>query len=306
MSYQDNVRAAAAALDINAEVDAVVAEFELVERGEQANWKIAERTYRCTLEAGDVAAGRASGKIKMEDWCARIRERIGKPFASVTGYRYKAVWKKYGLSSGIERPSWTDAYNDIRGVESMDANMVSTNFKRAIAHATPEQKREAFTSLASEPEVLSDPVASTAVFKQIAHQNPAAVQTAWEDTDTNIALSNARWQAREHTVVEPMREAHEETTHIFEPQDTALARTNFFYGVQKRVEQWTQELDGIRDFLTQADDVNAITRWSTAKSLEGLIRAAKACRDMLPASYVEEQAEEVVAATPRRKKLAAS
>jgi hypothetical protein len=284
MSYQDNVRAASAALS----------------RGEDANWELARLTFEV---CGDAGPGRPTQeRVGLRQWASDVSAASGRRFGYDAARHYRDIWVRFGNDAqGRHSIPWTDAYSEIRG-GSVGERMVEADFKRAMTNATPEQKREAFATLAHEPEVISDQAASTAVFKHIAAQNPAAVQTAWEDTDTNIALSTARWQAREHSVVEPSREAHAETKHIFEPQDTAVARTTFFYGVQKRVEQWTQELNDIREFLAQTDDVNAITRWSTRNALEELIRAAKACSDVLPASYVEEQADEVVTAASTRQR----
>jgi hypothetical protein len=183
----------------------------------------------------------------------------------------------------------------MRGVENMDANMVSTNFKRAIAYASPEQKRDVFATLAHEPEVLADQETSTEVLGQIVRDNPAAVVEAWKDTNTNIGLSTARWEARTDEATRQRAERQ-----VIEPKDSTLDRRVFLADVATKVEQWTRELEGIREFLEVTDDVDRIRRWATRQALERLVDAASACRDALPVSYTDQAEVEVPVVEHRR------
>jgi hypothetical protein len=241
MSYQDNVRAAAAAL----------------KQGEDANWKLARLTFEVCGPPGQ--RGRDTTYKPVEAWATDVRQESGRAFSSRTASYYRDIWHRFGLHPGATQISWTDAYSEIRG-GSVGERMVEADFNRAFTHATPEQKRE--------------------VFQRIVRDEPEVVQQAWQDTDTNVALSEARWQAHQEQIVQPARERRE----VFEPTDTTLDRTSFFYDIQKKVDQWARELDGIRDFLANTDDVNLVTRKATRSSFELLIHAAERCRDTLPGS----------------------
>jgi hypothetical protein len=244
MSYQDNVRAAAAALT----------------RGEDANWELARLTFENTSFRGQT-----SGTVSVQQWSDDIRSASGRSFGVKAAMNYRAIWERFGeLSPGTVRPEWGEAYTEIRG-GTVAERMVEADFNRALTHATPEQKRE--------------------VFQRIVREEPTVVQQAWQDTDTNIALSEARWQAHQEQIVRPAREAR--TT--FEPTDTTLDRTSFFYDIQKKIDQWARELDGIREFLASAEDVNLVTRKATRSSFELLIRAAEQCRDTLPSARASKE-----------------
>lgn len=186
---------------------------------------------------------------------------------------YRAIWERYGeLSPGTVRPEWSEAYAEIRG-GTVGERMVDADFNRALSNATPEQKRE--------------------VFQRIVREEPVVVQQAWQDTDTNVALSEARWQAHQEQIVQPARAARE----TFEPTDTTLDRTSFFYDIQRKVDQWARELEGIREFLANTDDVNLVTRKATRSSFDLLIHAAEQCRDAIPVPRTDSQDVE----TPRRR-----
>jgi len=257
MSYQDKVKAAAAAL----------------QRGEDANWELAELTFEV---CGPPMRGPTRvGFVSLEEWSADVRADSKRAFSAVTAGYYRRIWDKFGVSrSGKILPSWTDAYNDIRGVENMDANMVTTNFNRALTYATPEQKRE--------------------VFQRIVREEPAVVEHAWQDTDTNIALSTAHWKARQQ-IVEEQRQAQAAVKDVFEPRDSPLDHSVFFLDVGKKIDQWTRELNSIREFLGAVQDVNFITRDALRGRFKLLIHAAEECRDALS----DQPAEDVVEASPR-------
>jgi hypothetical protein len=286
MSYKDDVRAAAAALN----------------RGEEENWKLARLTYENTLESGDTRRQRDEGKVSMREWCEDVRAASGRAFSEKTGTRYKAIWARFGTLSqsdraryglpprgGPSRLSWAEAYDTVDG-RTMQERLGGFAVKNSLTYATPEQKREAFDRLSRDDDVVSDPHTSSAVLKQIAHSNPAAVETAWRDTETNIALSQARYNAREETL-EPMRQAAREAQPIFEPQDRTLDRHIFFADVATKVDHWARELAEIRDFLERSDDVDHLRRWSTRQAFERLVKAATACRDVLPSSSVPQTAD---------------
>jgi hypothetical protein len=277
MSYQDNVRAAAAALT----------------RGEDANWELARLTFESTRSRGEF------DKPTMETWCSDVRAASGRRFGVSTGEKYKIVWRRYGDPSLREGLSWNEAYIACFEGGSPDAfkeRLAPTNFNLGIEHGTVEAKRAAFSSLARDPDVITDHATSAEVFSQIALDNPAAVQEAWKHTETNAALSEARWQAHQEQIVQPAREKRA----IFEPTDTTLDRTSFFYDIQKKVDQWARELDSIRDFLANAEDVNLVTRKATRSSFELLIHAAEQCRDTLPSSRAAK--DDVVESTPHRRR----
>ena len=272
MNYDDNVRAAAAALD----------------HVEDSGWEVCRLTFESTLSAGRVDEQRLHGKVSMEQWCADVRAtRRRKQFSVGTGRLYRLMWEKYGRYPGSDLPEWDEAYAEIRGGK-IGERLVAANFRQAIAHASPEQKREAFATLAREPEVIADLPTSTEVFTQIVRDNPIAVQEAWKDTETNVGLSTARWQARDE-LHEPLREAIRDTEEIFQPKDATLDRRIFLADVATKVEQWTRELNGIREFLEFSDDVDRIRRWATRQALDRLVDAATACRDALPSSSAEQE-----------------
>jgi len=252
MSYRDNVRAAIAALNT-------------IAAGDDANWKLAELTYE---ECGPSGQGRRAQSVtSLAQWSADIMAGGAKKnFSPTSASYYRRVWELFGKKyhSG-DISDWTQAYNDMRGVANMDANMVSTNFNRALEYATPQQKQE--------------------VFQQLVRQEPAVVEQAWQDTQTNIALSEARWKAREQSL-EPLRAEQRETAPIFEPKDSALDRRNLLASIAAKVDTWTRELNGIRDILEYSDDVDWGRRWATRQALDRLVQAATVCRDTLPSSAV--------------------
>jgi len=263
MSYQDNVRAAAAALT----------------QGEKANWDLARLTFISTLMAGEKPG--QSHRVPMEQWCTDVRASSGRRFSRSTGERYKAIWYKFGPSLARDPISWTDAYEAMQGTPGKrEAN---TDITSALARATPEEKRE--------------------VFERIVREEPAVVQEAWQDTATNVALSEARWKARDE-MLEPQREAQRETAPIFEPRDTALDRRNLLASIATRVDQWTRELNGIRDILEASDDVDFGRRWATRQALERLVKAAIACRDTLPSEAVARTPEPGHHQAGRQRRLA--
>jgi hypothetical protein len=261
MSYQDNVRAAAAAL----------------KRGEDANWELARLTYETCGAApgsGGWQARAKAGYVAIQTWANDVANESGRNFSYATAAYYRDAWALRQTNPG-RFATWSDAYSSVRG-GTVGERMVEADFNRALAHATPEQKRD--------------------VFQRIVREEPAVVQQAWQDTDTNVALSEARWQAHQEQIVQPAREKRA----IFEPTDTTLDRTSFFYDIQKKVDQWARELDGIRDFLANAEDVNLVTRKATRNSFELLIHAAEQCRDTLPSSRAAK--DDVVESTPHRRR----
>jgi len=282
MSYQDNVKAAAAAL----------------KRGEDANWELARLTFESTWDrTGTWDEQDAAGKVSMDQWCSDVRDAAGRKFGRTWGFTYKAVWAKYGVHDHDHLPEFSEAIVTIKPENSRAASYERV-VEREVFAATPEIKREAFARLAQDPEVLADKGISKTVFSEIARQNPAAVQQAWQDTDTNVALSEARWQAHQEQIVRPAREARA----TFEPTDTTLDRTSFFYDIQRKVDQWARELEGIREFLANTDDVNLVTRKATRSSFDLLIHAAEQCREAIP---VQRASDEDVEVTPRRRRVLA-
>jgi len=228
-------------------------------------------------------------------------------FSETTARLYKRIWVEVGLRHGADPkslPSFRDAQDQVRG-RSEPERRAGTNFRSAIEHGSVEQKREAFARLAQDPEVMSDSATTSQVFSEIAQKAPEAVQQAWQDTETNVALSRARWEARDEAL-EPQREAVRETRGIFEPKDATLDRRVFLADVATKVEQWTRELNGIREFLEFSDDVDRIRRWSTRQALDRLVTAATECRDALPSSYEEQTGTEAPSTGRQRRKLAAS
>jgi len=251
-------------IDIEAELREMAADLDIISRGEEANWRMAERTARCTLDAGDVTAGRNNGKIAMAEWCRRVREVTGRRFSEDTGQRYKRLWLKYGGGLALHRIPWSDAYAEDTGGK-VHERMAAPMFNAALNNATPEQKQD--------------------FFQRIVREEPAVVQQAWQDTETNIALSEARWKARDQAL-EPLRAEQRDTAPIFEPKDSALDRRNLLASIALKVDQWTRELNGIRDILEYTDDVDWGRRWATRQALDRLVQAATVCRDTLPSSAV--------------------
>jgi hypothetical protein len=110
---------------------------------------------QCTDVGIAVSAGdhdlavhlRSATYVPVETWVANVRTASGRKFSkSVAGY-YREIWTKFGLHPGEVQTSWTEAYAEVRG-GSVGERMVDADFKRALANATPEQKREQFTALA--------------------------------------------------------------------------------------------------------------------------------------------------------------
>lgn len=245
--YKDQVRAAAAAL----------------QRGEDANWELAQLTHEVCGPPGH--RGRDKTYTSLEVWAKDVRDRSGRRFATITASYYRSIWNKFGIHSGVIQISWTEAYNDIRGVESMDANMVSTNFKRAIAHASPEQKREVFTTLAREPEVLNEALQDD--------------RTRWDIQSVSRQIAVEKYP---EAILHPVR---------LEPHDSTLDRRIFFAQLADKVDVWARELTQVREFLEWSGDVDQLRRWATRQALERLIDAAIACRDVLPSSYVDSESD---------------
>lgn len=283
IDYQKQVRAAAAAL----------------KRGEDSNWDLARLTFEVCGPPG--RGGHVAKPITLAQWAKDVAVESGRRFSATTASYYRDIWTRFESQYHQGDIDFTNAYAQIRG-GSVGERMVEHDFKRAMTNASAEQKREAFATLAREPEVLADLPTSTEVFSQIVRDNPAAVQEAWKDTQTNVGLSKARWEARDE-LLEPQREAARENREVFEPKDATLDRRIFLADVATKVEQWTRELNGIREFLEFSDDVDRIRRWATRQALDRLVDAATSCRDALPSSY-EEQAEAPAPASRARRRLA--
>jgi len=268
MSYQNNVRAAIAALNT-------------IAAGDDANWTLARLTYEVCGPSGQ--GRKVQPMTSLAQWSADIMAGGAKKnFSPTSASYYRRIWELFGekYHSG-DISDFTQAYNDMRGVANMDANMVSTNFNRALEYATPQQKQ--------------------AVFQQLVRDEPAVVEQAWHDTATNVALSEARWKARDE-MLEPQREAVRETREIFEPKDTALDRRNLLASIATKVDLWTRELNGIRDILEYTDDVDWGRLWATRQALDRLVQAATICRDTLPSSAVP-PAEQPGHSARRRQRL---
>src|SRR5262245_15713622 len=107
MSYQDNVRAAAAAL----------------KRGEDANWELAELTWKNTS-----FRGQAPGTVGVRQWSEDVQAASGRSFGEMTASYYRDIWELY---QGRVRSSWSEAYAEIRG-GTVGKRMVETDFNRAI------------------------------------------------------------------------------------------------------------------------------------------------------------------------------
>jgi hypothetical protein len=239
-AYEDQVRAASAALV----------------RGENANWELACLTYENTFEKGDVSGQQ---KVSMERWCADIRAMSNRRFSKSTGMTYKAIWKIYGHQQAGDRKSWTEAYAEVQGGTMAD-RMVEADFKRAIEHASPEQKREAIATLAQEPEVLADDETRWAV-KSAALKAERLAHPGWFQDPPFVRT---------------------------EPNDSTLDRRKFFADIAHKLDEWSAELEGIHEFLDWSGDVDQQRRWATRQAFERLINAATACRDVLPDTYVPE------------------
>ena len=233
--YKDQVRAAAAAL----------------KRGEDANWELAKLTYQaCGAPPG---RGRANVTgVSTKAWAGDVAAESGRPFSNFTAAVYREVWHRFGMNS--QGYSWSEAYAEIRG-GTVGERMVEADFKRAIANASVEQKREALTTLANEHEVL-------------------------DDDHTRRTVERAVYQIHQEKYPSI-------TPEPIPPRDSTLDRRMFLADIARKVDDWTRELDGIHDFLEWSGDVDQLQRWSTRQALERLTAAAIRCRDVLPESYVE-------------------
>jgi len=253
-------------IDIEQEIQAVQADLELIRKGEEAWWRIAERTYRCTLGAGDVHTERSLGKINMKEWC----DRNG--FSVTSGNYYKAIWQKYGLHPGGDRPSWTEAYADIRG-GTVGERMVESDFKRALDHASPEQ------------------VAS--VVKQIVRDHQSALEIAIDDNETRYAIQRAE-SARAQRIYGPIQ------NHLTrEVTDSAWDRWQFLIDMGHKLDLWSGELNYVVPFLSQTENVDYGHRQAAYLKLARLVEAAIACRDAIPGAPFPDvitQVQEVLAA----------
>ena len=235
--------------------DQVRAAAAALQRGEDANWELARLTYEVCGPAGP--RGRDTTWVRLDDWVADVRVKSGRQFSKMTASYYREIWQRFGVRQGVPQISWSDAYAEIRG-GTVGERMVEADFKRALTNATPEQKREVLTTLACEPEVLADD------------------QTRWAVQFATNRATRARYPELERPAPTPV-----------EPADSTLDRRIFLADIAHKIDQWTRELDGIRDFLDWSGDVDQQRRWATRQAIERLIVAATACRDVLPDSYVE-------------------
>lgn len=160
MTYQEAVTQAASALT----------------RGEDANWELARLTYENTFTSGDVKA--QPTRVSMERWCADIRAASGRQFSYTTGNRYKAIWVRHGLPLGEDRPSWTDAWEDVHGGPSPAVAFAGINAERITDNATPDVKRDLAVKLMADPDVadavIAQPATRRAVYESLNRREQAA------------------------------------------------------------------------------------------------------------------------------------
>ena len=240
MSYEENVRAAAAAL----------------KRGEDANWELARLTFEVCGPPGSGRHGNV-GFTPLRVWSCDVREASGRKFSQPTAGYYRDVWERFGDYQGDHQMSWTEAYAEIRG-GTVGERMVEADFKRALTNASPEQKREVFSTLASQPEVIREALRDD--------------QTRWEIQSASRKIEVEKYPIKPEVVREV--------------EDSTLDRRMFLADIADKVDQWARELNDIREFLEWSGDVDQQRRWVTRQALARLIVAATSCRDVLPESYV--------------------
>lgn len=121
--------------------------------GEDANKHLAMLTHETTLTGKKLQPDR----VTMEQWTADIRQATGRRFSRATGFRYKAVWAKYGDSLMHETVSWSDAFYEVQGITQEEsfapfANQDARRVIKDLEHVAPEVKQALAAELMNDPD----------------------------------------------------------------------------------------------------------------------------------------------------------
>lgn len=160
MTYQDNVAAAAVAL----------------QRGEDANWELARLTDENTNTQTDRT------KVTMEQWCNDVRDVSGRRFSTETGRKYAAVWREHGKK--LPRLPWTEAMYDVLPRERHEA-VAERGAKFTAEKGDAQVAAEAVKIALDRPEVAALVVAD-------AEANRAVTQARQRHDDEAAGLGESR------------------------------------------------------------------------------------------------------------------
>ena len=179
MHYSEAVAQAAAAL-ITAEDAEVILEAATAKR-DAARWDLARLTFENTNSGGGIQV--QEGRVPMRQWAADVSEASGRSFGYQTGFRYKAIWVRFGNPSptgeGVERPTWSIAYDMVRSTEPpMAERFADISFQRVARDASIDSRRDMAAELLSDPAVadaiIAQPETRRAVYESLGRQEQRA------------------------------------------------------------------------------------------------------------------------------------
>lgn len=178
MNYEEAVKAAATAL----------------QRGEDANWQLAQLTYENTRDAGDVKT--QVGKVSLEKWAEDVRGKSGRTrWGASTARKYRALWATYGSHKSDDRPLWTAAWYEEVPRDAPE-QMRSRQTDIHLTEAGPERKAEIFQRLARDPQVMATPAARETVIDTAAKSPALTSQVISRAQEVRPAMSTSElWTA---------------------------------------------------------------------------------------------------------------
>jgi hypothetical protein len=139
MDYQEAVTAAAGAL----------------QRGEAADWELAQLTFEHTLSRGEYQT--TETKRPMAVWCEDIKRTARRRFSVTTGRAFRAAWVHFISLETSDMPEFTEVLRKI-DPEHYDSATVQARvdgiaLEKLLTAGTPEAKREVFERLRVDPDV---------------------------------------------------------------------------------------------------------------------------------------------------------
>lgn len=144
--------------------DAVINAAQALQRGEDANWQLAQLTYENTNRRGE----RNAGRVSHEQWSADVRAESGRRFSEGTSRKYAMVWEAQSSQKGTL--SWTEAWYEEVGRDA-PGPMRSRQTDIHLNEAPAERKAEIFQRLARDPEVMASAEVTATIVETVA-RNP--------------------------------------------------------------------------------------------------------------------------------------
>jgi hypothetical protein len=171
--------------------EAVTQAADALTRGEDANWELARLTWENTKAAGDP--GSQPDRATMEQWCSDIRAEAGRRFGESTGRKYRMLWDRYGQHFSVNRPSWTDAWQEVSPrIDDQRWNSPEAFSERAAAGV----KRDLAVKLMADPEVadavIAQPEARRAVYESLNRREQSVQDRAERIRDADPISSELR------------------------------------------------------------------------------------------------------------------